>query len=184
MSARDPRVSERGITKEGVAALGFGLTVAMMAVVGAALMQTSGELSGGGPIVSTSADPIQPGTDPGDQWVRITHEGGETVDVGNLSIEVRLPDHNKRSTLTGFPTASIRPANYDNNHIFTIEREGNGIDGAIDAAETDGRWSAGETIAFRLEPGRVPLENDQRVTVTLRHVETDARLAKLRLTVG
>jgi len=184
MKLTDREASERGISKEGVAALGFGLTVVMMAVVGAALMQTGENLSGGGPIVSTSADEVEPGTGPDAQWVRIYHEGGETVDVRNLSIIVRLPDHNKRSTLSDLPTAAINPSNYDHNHIFTLEREGTGIAGAIDANETDGSWRADESFAFRLEPSRVRLEDGQQVVVVLRHTGTESRLAKLELVVG
>ena len=88
------------------------------------------------------------------------------------------------STLSDLPTAAINPSNYDHNHIFTLEREGTGIAGAIDANETDGSWRADESFAFRLEPSRVRLEDGQQVVVVLRHTGTESRLAKLELVVG
>jgi len=175
---------DRGLSREGVAALGFGLTIVMMAVVGGVLMGVGDSLSESGPGVSATADPVAPGDGPNDQWVRIHHDNGDTVAVENLSVEVWIPAHRMRATLHNLPTAKINRTwtDYDGNHVFTTGQDG--IAGEIDADETDSSWSRTETIAFRISDRRVPLENGQEIVVTIHHESTETELAKFRLTVG
>jgi len=175
---------DRGLSREGVAALGFGLTVLMMAVVGGVLMGVGDSLSGSGPVLSATAEPVSAGDTPDDQWVRIRQDSGDAVAVENLTIEVWVPAHRVRATLHNLPTAEINRTwtDYDGNHVFTTGQ--GGIAGEIDADETDGSWSTTETIAFRISDRRVPLEDGQEVVVTLRHEPGDSELAKLRLAVG
>lgn len=174
---------DRGLSREAVVALGFGMTLVMMAVVGGVLLGMEDNLTStqSGPVVQTSADAITAGDGPDDQWVRINHENGDTVDVSNITVTVWLPEHRKRSTLTDLPTPAIEQSDYDHNHVFTLGDRG--IDGAIDADDSDGRWGAGDAIAFRLAHSRVPLEPGQRVNVTVRHAPSETKLAKLSLTV-
>mgnify|MGYP000613310907 CR=1 FL=1 len=175
---------DRGLSTEGVAALGFGLTVVLMAVVGGVLMGMGDSLQGSGPVVSASTDTLVAGDDPDDQWVRITHESGDTIAVENLSIEVWIPAHRMRATLHNLPTSKINRTwtDYDGNHVFTTG-EG-GIAGAIDADESDGTWGASGTIAFRIEDRRVPLEPGQEVVVTLHHDPSETELSRMTLTVS
>jgi hypothetical protein len=173
MAGPIPR-DRRGISKEGMAALGFALTVAMMGVTGGILMQTSDDLSSGGPIVSAEAESIDASNSLDSQWVRIRHETGDSLDVANLTINVSIPAHRVRARLTGIPTDGIRQSDYTGNHVFTIGPPG--VDGALRANDTDGRWTSGEVLAFRIEPRRVDLRPDQTVTVTIRHEPEDKRL--------
>jgi FlaG/FlaF family flagellin (archaellin) len=184
MFTRGSDGGDRGLSREGVAALGFGLTIVMMAVVGGVLMGVGDSLSGSGPVVSATAEPVVPGDGPDDQWVRIRHDSGDTIAVENLTVEVWIPAHRMRATLHNLPTAKINRTwtDYDGNHVFTTG-EG-GIAGEIDADETDGAWSSTETIGFRIEDRRVPLEDGQEVVVTVRHEPSETKLTKLRVTVG
>lgn len=184
MLPRGSRRRDRGLSREGVAALGFGMTIVMMAVVGGVLMGVGDSLDGGTPVVSASADTVVAGDGPNDQWVRLTHDSGQTVAVENLSVEVWIPAHRMRATLHNLPTAKINRTwtDYDGNHVFTTGQ--GGISGAIDADESDGTWSGGEQIGFRIEDRRVPLENGQEIVVTLHHESTETELTTLRLTVG
>jgi len=173
--------ADRAISREGMAALGFGLTVLMIGVAGGLLMQTSGSLSDGGPILSTSSEPVH-ATGPDAGWVRITHESGDTVAVANVDIVVSLPDHDKRARLHALPSERLTQDDYSGNHVFTRGRAG--VDGAIAAADgSDAKLEASDEVAFRIEQRRVPLEPGQTVTVTLRHTESDTRLARERIDV-
>lgn len=164
----------RGISKEGMAALGFALTVLMMGVTGGILMQSGDQLSEGGPFLTASADPIDASNGPDGQWLRISHESGDGVDVSNLTVNVSISSHRKRAHLYGLPTDGIRQSDYDGNHVFTIGPDG--VDGAAIANGTDGRWTAGEVIALRIEPERVDLEHGQSVRVSIHHVPENRRL--------
>lgn len=181
MNSRTLATDRRGLSREGVVALGFGLTIAMMAVVGGVLMQTEGALddASSGPTVSTSAESLTAGDGPDDQWVRINHEQGARIAAENVSITVWLPEHHKRSTLEALPTDRVEPDDYDHNHIFTLGDRG--IGGAIDA-ENDDAWSAGETISFRLSSERVRLQPGHRVNVTVTHVPSETTLGEHSLT--
>jgi len=172
----------RGLSREAVLAIGFGLTVAMMAVVGGVLMQMDGALAdtSSGPTVSTSVDSVTAGDGPNDQWVRIQHDSGPQIDTANVTITVWLPEHRKRSTLERLPTEGIEPDDYDHNHIYTLGDRG--IEGPIDA-DGDRTWSAGETISFQIAHERVALEPGQRVNVTITHVPTDSTLVDRSLVV-
>jgi hypothetical protein len=173
--------ADRAISREGMAALGFGLTVLMIGVAGGLLMQTSDSLSDGGPILSTNSESVH-ATGPDSGWVRITHESGDTVDVADIDLVVSLPDHDKRARLHGLPTRRLTQDDYSGNHVFTRGRAG--IDGAIAAANgSDAKLEASDQIAFRIEQRRVPLEPGKTVTVTIRHTESDTRLARARIDV-
>ncbi|WP_459192131.1 hypothetical protein [Halosimplex sp. J119] len=175
------RAADRAVSKEGMAALGFGLTVLMMAITGGLLMQTSDSLSEGGPILSTSADPIHASGDDA-QWIRIAHESGDTVALAEIDLIVNLPDHNKRARLHGLPTQRLTQDDYSGNHIFTRGRPG--IDGVAAAPNGSGaQFDAGGEIAVRIEQRRVDLRSGQTVEVTLRHTESETVLSEERITV-
>lgn len=157
-----------------MAALGFALTVAMMGVTGGILMQSGNRLDEGGPILSADVDPIGASDGPNGQWLRISHESGDAVDVANLTINVSIPAHRKRAQLHGLPTDGIRQSDYDGNHLFT--RGPAGVRGAAVGSEADRTWTSGEVIAVRIEPRRVDLRPGQRVRVTVRHAVADRRL--------
>lgn len=180
MTGRVLGAADRAVSQEGMAALGFGLTVLMIAVAGGLLMQSGDSLSDGGPILSTSSEPVHAtGADSG--WVRIAHESGDTVDVADVDVVVSLPDHDKRARLHALPTERLTQDDYSGNHVFARGRAG--IDGAIATADGDAKLEASDEIAFRIEQRRVPLEPGQTVTVTLRHTESETRLARERIDV-
>jgi FlaG/FlaF family flagellin (archaellin) len=181
-----PGTDDRAISKEGMAAIGFGLTVLMMAVTGGILMQSGESLSDGGPIVTAEADSINPSNGPDGQWIRIEHKGGPTVDVSNLTVNVSVPNHPEqgkrmRATLTGLPTDGVRQSDYEGNHVFTIGA--NGVGGAAVASDTDRAWTAGEEIALRISDRRVDLTGGDTVRVTIHHTGSNTRLFRERISV-
>lgn len=167
MSGARLAVDERAISKEGMAAIAFGLTVLMIAISGGLLMQTSGNLSDGGPILTASAEPVDATTGPDGYWVRIEHETGSTVAVSNLTLNVSLPDQRKRASVHGLPTDDLQQTHYGGNHLFTLGP--GGVEGAARANGTDGQWTAGEVIGIRIEPSRVELSPSDSVKIQIRH---------------
>jgi FlaG/FlaF family flagellin (archaellin) len=182
MRGRSLAGGDRAVSKEGMAAIAFALTVGMIAVTGGLLMQTGGSLSAGGPILSASAEPIDAANDQSGQWLYITHDSGDAVDVANLSINVTAPDHRKRATVHGLPTAELRQDDYTGNHLFTIGSAG--IDGEATTEDSDGIWVSGETLGLRIEPGRTDLESGERVRVTIYHVGERRQLYSETVPVG
>ena len=181
MNDEDTALTDRAISREGMAAIGFGATVLMIAVAGGLLMQTSDALSDGGPIISVSSEPVH-ANGPDAQWVRIKHDSGDTIDVADLDLVVTLPDHTKRARLHNLPTQRLTQDDYSGNHIFTRGRKG--IDGVIaEQNGSDAKLEAGDTIAFRIESRRVVLEPGQTVEVDLRYTESDTRLSRERIDV-
>ncbi|MFB6151918.1 MAG: hypothetical protein ABEJ40_08950 [Haloarculaceae archaeon] len=172
---------ERGLSQAGMAAIGFAATVVVIAVAGGLLMQAGDSLSDGGPVVSATVEQPSAADGPDGQWVWIEHESGDTLDLGNVTVEVWLPEHRKRATLTDIPSAGIRQSDYEGNHVFTLGDRG--IGGVADANGSSGRWSASGRIGFRIEDRRVDLQPGQTVTVTLRHEADDTRLLKQTVTV-
>ncbi|MFB6141041.1 MAG: hypothetical protein ABEJ26_11475 [Halosimplex sp.] len=181
MSERITAITDRAVSREGMAALGFGLTVLMIAVAGGLLMQSSDSLSDGGPILSVTSEPVHATGDDA-YWVRITHDSGDTVDVANVDVTVTLPEHGKRARLHGLPTRRLTQDDYRGNHVF--ERGRGGIDGVIAAPNGSGATlEAGDRIAFRLSRRRVDLEPGDTVRVTLYHTESETKLATERIAV-
>lgn len=181
MHDRITAITDRAISREGMAALGFGLTVLMIAIAGGLLMQTSDSLSDGGPILSVDADPVH-SSGQHSQWVRLKHTSGDTVAVSDLELVVTLPDHTKRARLHGLPTERLTQDEYSGNHIFTRGRKG--IDGVV--AEPNGSgavFEASDVIAFRIEERRVDLRSGQTIEIVVRHTESDTVLAREDITV-
>jgi len=181
MHERIKAITDRAISREGMAALGFGLTVLMIAIAGGLLMQTSDSLSDGGPILSVNAEPVHT-SGQHSQWVRMKHASGDTVAVSNLALVVKLPDHTKRARLHGIPTERLTQDDYSGNHIFTRGRKG--IDGVIAAPNGSGATlEAGDTMAFRIEERRVDLQPGQRIEIVVHHTESETILAREDLNV-
>lgn len=159
--------ADRAVSKEGMAAIAFGLTILMIGITGGLLMQTGESLNDGGPVLTASAAPADASNGPEGQWLRIKHENGKTVAVSNLTINVTLPEHRKRASLHGLPTDELRQSDYDGNHVFTL-----GTGGVADAATVGGgdrQWAAGERLSVRFEERRVDLELGQTIQVKIRH---------------
>lgn len=171
-----PRLAsdDGAVSKEGMAAIAFGLTVLMMAVTGGLLMQTGDDLSDGGPILTASTEPIDSSNDREGQWIDVKHESGTTVAVSNLTVDVSIPDHRKEATVHGLPTDDLRQSDYDGNHLFTLGP--GGVAGAARTNDSDGRWSSGEELSLRIEERRVDLQPGESVEITVYHTGEEKTL--------
>lgn len=177
MTGRTIHQANRAVSREGFAAIAFGMTVVMIAATGGLLMQTSGGLADNGPMLTAEADPV--GAD--EQWVSVKHRNGRAVAVSDLRVNVTLPDHRKRASLHGLPTDELRQSDYDGNHVFHLGT--GGVAGAATAANRDGRWAAGERLAVRLSDRRVDLQPGQTVEIEVYHTGEEQTVFSETVTV-
>ncbi|WP_323674386.1 type IV pilin N-terminal domain-containing protein [Halorubellus sp. PRR65] len=163
--------SERGVSSVVAAVLMVAVTVIMAAAVGSFALEFSGVEQQPAPQVANADAKFLVTGGGTDQTVRITHRGGDTVDVADLEIVVSFSDSPKRSRLVGIPTKKVGAGDYEGDNIWD-GRAGIGVAGALsrsDPAGSDGEWSAGEYIQFRTKSGAVDVKSGEHVYVTVVH---------------
>jgi FlaG/FlaF family flagellin (archaellin) len=110
---------------------------------------------------------------PDGQQIRLTHEGGDPLAVRDLALVVTV-EGGVHARLTGFPTRRLTADNVAGDHVF--DRSYAGVDGAVDAAHTDGRWTAGERATVRVAQTDLDVQSGDSVTVRVVHRPTGATL--------
>jgi flagellin-like protein len=115
-----------------------------------------------------------------DQTVRITHRGGDTVDVSDLEIVVSFSASSKRSRLVGAPTDKIGTGDFEGDDIWSFGF--GGIGGELETG--DGQWSSGEAIEFRIASGDVDVKPGEKVFVKVIHEPTESVLIDRTLTAS
>jgi FlaG/FlaF family flagellin (archaellin) len=161
------------------------ITVILAALVGTLALGLGEETENSGPRVSVSTDQLTAdGGTNDDQVVRLTHENGDTLDVSNLEIVVRLEETDATTRLVNLPVTSdsIDPANFEGDDILD---QGDETEGAIsdDTPDTDGEWSAGETIRFRVKKSDDGYDIAPGDEVTVRIVHTPSGEVVVRETL-
>lgn len=155
------------------------ITVVLAALVGTLALGIGDETGRSGPTISVSADPLEAGGSP-DQVVRLVHENGDTVDVSALEFTVTLEATGASTRLVDLPVSSntIDASNVEGDDILS---QGPGdTTGSISSIspDTDGEWSSGEFVRFRIketDDGYVMSPGDE-VTVRIIHTESESVL--------
>jgi hypothetical protein len=164
---------DRGVTPAVGVALLLVIVVVVTAVVGAMVLQVDGE----------SAPTVRPDTDgtitadragDDDQRVVLGHGGGPDLDLTEIRIVVRVPAHERQTTLEPLP---LGPNGLDDEEFVghdLVDQRREYLRGPI--VDPDGTWSAGERIVFRLKHGAegVRLAPGDRVRVLVVHRRADA----------
>jgi flagellin-like protein len=165
---------ERGVSSVIGVILMVAVTVILAAAVGAFALQFAGTNQEPAPQVANADAEFLVTGGGTDQTVRITHRGGDTIEVSNLAIVVSFSDSTKQSRLVGMPTDKIRAGNVDGNNIW--DGSYGGIGGALADNEpegSDGEWSSGEAIEFRIKStaslGGVDVQPGEKVFVKVVH---------------
>lgn len=114
---------------------------------------------------------------PDGQRLRVVHTAGEPVPVDELALVVHLDRVPARARLSGFPTRRLTGENVRGEDFFDSGYAG--IDGALDAAHTDGRWASGESTSVRIAQGAVDVREGDRAEVWVVHRSSGSRLARL-----
>lgn len=111
------------------------------------------------------------GCGPSDQVVRLTHRGGNPIPVEEVELAVRIPASNQQARLVNLPLATncLPDGHVEGTDIFD---GGCGrVGGPVTAVgpDSDGVWSAGETVRFRLKKAAVRLAPGDEVAVRVVH---------------
>lgn len=173
----------------GVSAVVGTLLLVVIVVIGGVLVGAlaigfSDDVEDSGPTVAVSAK-----LDATDQVVRVTHESGDALAVANLEIVVTLEATGASTRLVDLPVTadSIDPGNVEGDDVLDQspgETEGAISDGSPD---TDGEWSAGETIRFRVNENAgdgYDIAPGDEVTVRIVHTESESVLVQETVVAG
>jgi len=175
--------TERGLSVMTQAALGFGLTILVIAGVGVLLMQLGGTLQSEAPVGTISAEPVDATDDKCCQRVRLTHESGQDIPIDEIDLTVTFSDHDKQARLRGLPTNALDQGDYSGNHVFMLGDGGIGGVADSDDGQPDDAFSAGDVIEFRIAHVRVDLRPGETVQVTVHHTETGTVVQTVNATV-
>ncbi|MFB6139966.1 MAG: type IV pilin [Halosimplex sp.] len=131
------------------------------------------------PRVHLSADLSATDGWPDGQRLRIVHEAGDALAVADLAVVVEISRTGARARLGGFPTRLLTDEHVSGADLF--DRTYAGIDGELDAAHADGRWTSGETASVRIAQDEFDVRAGDRATVTVVYEPTGRRLARVEV---
>jgi len=154
------------------------ITVILAALVGTLVLGLGDKTGQSGPTISVSAEPLEAAVtgSSDDQIVALTHENGDPVEAASLEIVVVLEETGARTRLVDLPVTSdkIASSNIEGDDLLSMSDD---TEGAIsdDTPDTDGEWSAGETIRFRVKKSDdgYSMNPGDEVTVRIIHTESD-----------
>lgn len=155
-----------------------GLTVAL-AAAGGALLAFGSALEEPPPRATFEADLDATDGWPDGQRLRVVHGRGDPVPVDELVLVVDVERTDAHARLSGFPTRRLTNANVRGRNVFDGGYAG--VDGALDAAHTDGRWASGEATSVRIAQGELDVRVGDRVRVGVVHAPTNAVLARIEV---
>jgi len=169
-----------GSTVVGVVLL-VGLTVTL-AAAGGAFLAFGSALGEPPPRVAFEASLDATDGWPDGQRLRLVHEAGEPLPVETVALVVELDRTGARARLSGFPTRRLTGENVRGSEVF--DNGYAGVDGALDAAHTDGEWASGEQTSVRIAQGDLDVRPGDTGRVTVIHTPTNAILGRIRVTAG
>lgn len=160
------------------------ITVVLAALVGALALGLGDETGQSGPTISVSTEPLEAAVmgSSQDQVVAMTHENGDPVEAASLEIVVVLEETGARTRLVDLPVTSnqIDSSNIEGDDILSMGSDA--TRGAISdgTPDTDGEWSAGETIRFRVKKSDdgYDIAPGDKVTVRIVHTPTGVVVVK------
>jgi len=176
-ASRDVRATSSVV---GVVLL-VGLTVTL-AAAGGAFLAFGSALGDPPPRVAFEASLDATDGWPDGQRLRLVHESGEPLPVEAVALVVELHRTGARARLSGFPTRRLTGENVRGSEVF--DNGYAGIDGALDAAHTDGEWTSGEPTSVRIAQGDLDVRPGDTGRVTVVHTPTNAILARIEVTAG
>jgi FlaG/FlaF family flagellin (archaellin) len=117
---------------------------------------------------------------PDGQLLRLVHESGEPVPVEAVALVVELDRTGARARLSGFPTRRLTGENVRGSDVFDSGYAG--VDGALDAAHTDGEWTSGESASVRIAQGDLDVRPGDQARITVVYTRTNAILGRIEVT--
>ena len=140
------------------------------------------------PLVGDSTGTYETGTQTcDDDIVRLTHVAGDTLELEETRVIVRLPDSGDiEASTTGFPVPSttlseseIGAENIDDSsNIFYSS----GCVGGV-AANGDGTWEPGTSMSFKLNSGNGNIDSGDTISVIVVHEPSESIVVEHSITV-
>lgn len=158
-----------------------GLTVTL-AAAGGAFLAFGSALGEPPPRVAFEASLDATDGWPDGQRLRLVHESGESLPVEEVALVVELDRTGARARLSGFPTRRLTSGNIRGQDVF--DNGYAGVDGALDAAHTDGEWASGEPTSVRIAQADLDVRPGDHAQVMVVHTPTNAVLARIEVTAG
>ena len=161
----------------------LAITVVGAGIVGVSVIGIADDLEGPAPQnVETEDRLLDPEGHPaacGEDTVRISHVGGEEVDLSETFVLVRTPDGPESEARLGNLPAEGRT--FDDEIVYDPDDviNDNCVRGVV--ADGDGDWTAGTRIQFDLNSGGGTLEPGDRVEVVVVHEPTGAIVVDTQL---
>ena len=173
------RTDDRAVSPVVGVVLLVGVTVALAAAAGAALAFGSA-LSEAPPRVAFDASLDATDGWPDGQRLRVVHESGDSLRAGEVALVVELDRVDAHARLTGFPTRRLTGDHVRGRDLFDGTYAG--IDGALDAAHTDGTWDSGEAASVRVAQSEVDVRPGDGARITVVHRPTNTVLGRVDVT--
>jgi len=131
------------------------------------------------PAVGASASLTAADGWPDGQVVTLTHEAGEAVPVAEIALVLSLERRAEPVRLTGFPTRRLTAEHVDGPAV--VDRSYAGVDGAVDAAHTDGRWESAEQLGIRIASTDYDIHVGETVGIRVVHQPSKAVIIERRV---
>lgn len=163
-------------TAVGVALL-VGVTVLLAATVGVAVGMHGA--TGATPQAHVTGTLSAADGYPDGQVLALTHEAGDALDPTAVALSITFARTGEHARLVGFPTRRLTAGNVRGPAVFDASYAG--VDGAVDAANTDGAWTSGETVEVRIASGKYDVQPGERLQVRVVHEPTNGVVAELRV---
>lgn len=154
-----------------------GVTLVLAGTVGA-FAAFDEATAGAAPQIALSARLDATDGWPDGQRLTLVHEAGDAVVVADLALVVTVERTDATAHLVGFPRRRLTADAVRGDDVF--DNGYAGVDGALDAAHTDGTWTSGETASIRFAQGDIDVRPGDRVAVRVIHRPTNAVLARVR----
>jgi flagellin-like protein len=177
---------ERGVSPVVSVVMLIALVVVLGGVVAAMTLGVGDTLRGPAPqAAETTAEIVDLTGAPaacGGDTVKLTHDGGDTIDLEETTLLVRFPDMSvAEAKLHTLPTSGT---SFDaDNFAYDPDNaiNDNCVRGAL--ANNDGTWSAGSVIQFDLNSGGGTLSAGDDVEVVIVHEPSNSIITEERMTV-
>lgn len=169
---------ERGVSSVVSTVLMVGIVVLVAIPAGIYAFQVAEPNQEPAPTVKRSNASMSSAGAVTNQTVSVTHGGGDTVDMADVEVVVRIEGTGESARVVDLPTstATLSSSNVDGDNIVNTTFDVS--DTPLSTASGDGEWKADETIRFQVESAS--LSAGDTVVVTFVHTETNSVLGEER----
>lgn len=170
----------RGVNSAVGSILLVGIVIVLGIAIAAFTLGLGSDLEEPGPYsgVSSDAELVTSGNGSCDEAVRLTHSGGDPVDVSGMEMIVRLRGGEYEATITNLPTDG---KSFDDEHI---EGDTDLIDegGCVRGALREEKWESGTSLEFRVNHGAPDPQSGDELEIVVVDRESRAIVTEETLT--